>query len=82
MELFLQCLDDCGLVDLGYSGPTFTWSNRQGNDTLVRVRLDRAVVNSAFSALFDDANAENIVTTTTDHFAILIRLQQAVHSAR
>jgi hypothetical protein len=29
MELFRDCLDVCNLVDLGFSGPKFTWSNRQ-----------------------------------------------------
>jgi hypothetical protein len=29
MSLFRECLDDCGLVDLGFSGPKFTWNNRQ-----------------------------------------------------
>jgi ribonuclease HI len=80
MELFRSCLDDCGLVDLGYSGPTFTWSNKQDSENLVRVRLDRAVANGAFSTLFDDANVQNIITTTTDHFAVFIRLQQSVQS--
>jgi hypothetical protein len=82
MELFRRCLDDCGLIDLGYSGPSFTWTNRQANDTLVRVRLDRAVANEAFSSLFDDVNVENIITTTTDHFAILIRLQSFGQNSR
>jgi hypothetical protein len=79
MELFRSCLDDCGLTDLGFSGPTFTWSNRQSGDALVRVCLDRAVANGAFKELFDDVNVENLITTTTDHFAVLIRLQQFVH---
>lgn len=69
-------MDDCGLVDLGYSGPTFTWSNKQESESLVSVRLDRAVANGLFRDRFDDANVENIVTTTTDHLAVLIRLQQ------
>jgi hypothetical protein len=82
MELFRSCLDDCGLIDLGYSGPSFTWTNRQASDTLVRVRLDRAVANEAFCTLFDDVNVENIITTTTDHFAVLIRLQSFGQNSR
>jgi hypothetical protein len=61
-------------MDLGFSGPMFTWSNKQEGDALVQVRLDRAVVNGAFSALFDDCSVENIINTTSDHHAILIRL--------
>ena len=75
MELFRECLDDCGLVDLGFSGPMYTWSNKQAGSSLVRVRLDRAVGNGEFWSLFDDVNVENIITTTSDHLAILTRLQ-------
>jgi hypothetical protein len=53
----------------------FTWSNKQEGDDLVLVCLDRAVANCAFSAIFDDCVVENIITTTSDHLAILIHLQ-------
>ncbi|KAM0853806.1 hypothetical protein ACQ4PT_050835 [Festuca glaucescens] len=74
MQLFRQCLEDYGLVDLGFTGPKFTWTNKQEAETNVRVRLDRAVVNGAFSNRFDDCRVENIVTTTSDHLEVLINL--------
>jgi hypothetical protein len=76
MNLFKDCLDECGLMDLGYTGPLFTWSNQQDDDSLVRVQLDRAVANGDFSTVFDDCLVENIITTTSDHFAVLVRLQK------
>ena len=48
MSLFRDCLDECGLVDMGFTGPKYTWNNRQLGDDLVRVRLDRAVANGEF----------------------------------
>jgi hypothetical protein len=72
MQLFRQCLEDCDLVDLGFIGPKYTWTNKQDVETNVRVRLDRAVANGTFSARFDDCRVENIVTTTSDHLALLI----------
>jgi hypothetical protein len=74
MTLFRDCLDDCGLFDLGFSGPKFTWNNRQCEEDHVKVRLDRAVANGDFTARFDDCNVENIITTSSDHVAILIQL--------
>jgi hypothetical protein len=74
MELFRDCLDACNLVDLGFSGPKFTWSNRQDAQCNVRVRLDRAVANGSFSSLFGDCGVENIITTSSDHYANLISL--------
>ncbi|KAK1618555.1 hypothetical protein QYE76_024072 [Lolium multiflorum] len=60
MRLFRECLDDCGLMDMGYTGPKFTWSNRQEDTRNVRVRLDRAVANGDFLGMFDDCSVENI----------------------
>ncbi|KAK3218381.1 hypothetical protein Dsin_012351 [Dipteronia sinensis] len=35
MDNFRDVLEDCGLRDLGYFGPRFTWSNKRGSDQLV-----------------------------------------------
>jgi hypothetical protein len=78
IALFRECLDDCQLVDLGFKGPMFTWNNRQSDDDHVKVRLDRAVANGEFSARFDDCSVEHLITTTSDHLAILITLSKMV----
>ena len=39
MRLFRECLDDCDLVDLGFSWPNYTWNNRQERNNNVKVRL-------------------------------------------
>jgi hypothetical protein len=74
MSQFRDCLDDCGLTDLGFTGPKFTWNNRQDEEHHVKVRLDRAVANSAFTDLFPDVWVENVITTASDHLAISISL--------
>ena len=43
MQNFSDCLDVCGLKDLGYSGLPYTWCNRRFGGQMVRVRLDRAL---------------------------------------
>jgi hypothetical protein len=79
MSLFGDCLDDCGLFDLSFSGPKFTWNNRQSDEVHVKVQLDRAVANGDFTSRFDDCNVENIITTASDHLAILIHLSALNH---
>ena len=72
MKLFRDCLEVCELVDLGYSGPKYTWNNRQEGDNNVKVRLDRAVANGQFMQLFDYWQVENIITSSSDHYVILL----------
>lgn len=71
MKLFSECLEDCELVDLGFSGPKFTWNNIQSGDNNVKVRLDRATANGQFMELFNDYHVENIITYSSDHYAVL-----------
>lgn len=71
MILFRECLEDCELIDLGFSGPKFTWNNRQCGDNNVKVRLDRATANGQFMELFNDYHVENIITYSSDHYAVL-----------
>ena len=47
-RLFHECLEDCQLLDLGFCGPKYTWSNKQQGDHNIRVRLDRAIANGQF----------------------------------
>ncbi|XP_028109543.1 uncharacterized protein LOC114308200 [Camellia sinensis] len=39
---FKECMDHCGMLDLGFSGPKFTWTNLRNIGALIRERLDRA----------------------------------------
>jgi endonuclease/exonuclease/phosphatase family metal-dependent hydrolase len=73
---FQQCLADCGLVDLGFCVPKYTWSNRQDPHRHVKARLDRAVANVEFSNLYEDCLVENVITTSSDHYAIHIALNK------
>jgi len=76
MRLFRECLEDCELFDLGFSGPKYTWNNRQVGSDNVKVRLDRAVANGHFIQLFDDYHVENVITSTSDHYAILVSINR------
>jgi len=76
MRQFRDCLEDCQLVDLGFSGPKYTWNNRRQHGHNIQVRLDRAVANGQFTQLFDDVHVENIVTTSSDHFAIMLSISK------
>ena len=42
IQLFLDVLDECGFVDLGFAGPKFTWTNNRPSD-MTWERLDRVM---------------------------------------
>lgn len=50
------------------------WSNRQNGDRHVKVHLGRVVVNVDFIAKFSAASVQNIITTSYDHYVILVSL--------
>ena len=41
MDAFRKCLNDCGLVDLGFRGRALTWSRGSQPSNLIREMLDR-----------------------------------------
>ncbi|KAK7854740.1 hypothetical protein CFP56_031089 [Quercus suber] len=65
--------DRCGFVDLGYSGPNFTWHGcRRGE--LIWERLDRGVANYEWLARFPTRRIRHLHCFTSDHRLILLSL--------
>ena len=74
MLLFRVCLEDCELMDLGFSGAPFTYDNRQQGDRNVRVWLDRACADEAFKEIFPFAQVVHLASSCSDHVPIMVRL--------
>jgi hypothetical protein len=67
MQAFRDSLDDCGLVDLGYSGELFPWKRGR-----MRQRLERVVGDMAWSNLIPNAIVHNLEYAHSDHRPILV----------
>lgn len=72
MEDFKDCLVECGLADLGFSGYPYTWDNKRDGAENVQVRLDRATCTDEFPNLFPTTDVEHVMTEESDHQAIVV----------
>ncbi|KAF9681426.1 hypothetical protein SADUNF_Sadunf05G0000200 [Salix dunnii] len=75
MEEFGSCLLDCGLLDAGYEGNDFTWTNGK-----VMRRLDRIVFNLEWSDLFSLTRVKHLNRVGSDHCPLLLQCSQAVQT--
>lgn len=65
-------MDSFGLIDLGFKGPTFTWSNNRTGRANIRERLDRAIANFDWQALFLCCHITHLLWASSDHAPLLI----------
>ncbi|KAL7211712.1 hypothetical protein ACSBR2_014549 [Camellia fascicularis] len=78
--LFKNCLDHCGLIDMGFSGPHFTWNNRRQVGNFISERLDRCLCNGAWAQLFPDNKVQHLPKLHSDHCPILLHTNSIVPS--
>ncbi|KAL5546632.1 hypothetical protein UlMin_006319 [Ulmus minor] len=76
MSHFREAINHCGLADLGFRGPKFTW-NRGHGACLVQERLDRMLGNSGWLDLFPNSLVHHLNLRGSDHRPLLVELLQA-----
>jgi hypothetical protein len=52
INAFCDHVKQCGFIDLGYSGPAYTWSNKRFSSTPMFQRLDRSLANAEWCLAF------------------------------
>jgi hypothetical protein len=72
MRTFNGYVKECGLMDMGYSGPAYTWTNKRFSSTPVFERLDRCLANADWCDLFPNTNVFNLPIMFGDHAPILV----------
>ncbi|MBA0753826.1 hypothetical protein Gogos_020747 [Gossypium gossypioides] len=75
MEAFRGVLEECQLMDVGYSGVWFTWEMGNLPKTNVRERLDRRVANVEWMSMFPSTMIQHIPHSFLDHYLLLIRTE-------
>ena len=70
--LFKDCLDKCNMVDMGFSGPRYTWTNRREISSLIQERIDRFFMNISWCQLYPDAKVSHLTKCHLDHCPVLM----------
>ncbi|KAK3229264.1 hypothetical protein Dsin_001145 [Dipteronia sinensis] len=72
MVQFREVMDDCDLVDLGFSGLRFTWNNKRDGKDNIHERLDRFMADSQWRDKFVNYRVENLGFNSSNHMPILL----------
>lgn len=79
-SLFNKCLDTFGLVDLGFSGPRYTWSNLRVLGGLIQEHLDTCWSNSSWKIMFPNTAVRHLPRTQSDHSPVLLNTNPYISS--
>ena len=71
---YRNCMNFCNMIDLGFFGASFTWTNRRDINALIQQRIDRCWTNSDWTLLFPDANVTHLPRVSSDHCPLLLKL--------
>ncbi|XP_038983021.1 uncharacterized protein LOC120110982 [Phoenix dactylifera] len=69
---FWNFVSQNGLVDLGFSGPRFTWCNNQSGMTRVWERIDRAIASPDWIIRFPTYQVRHLSRIASDHCPLLL----------
>ncbi|XP_074267507.1 uncharacterized protein LOC141590888 [Silene latifolia] len=71
-EKFNEWIEQCELIELAFSGSSHTWARGNSLETRQSARLDRALCNSSWSTLFENALVRHLPAFQSDHCPLLI----------
>ena len=59
-------------IDLGFSGPSFTWSNRKEGLANIKERLDQCLCDQEWQSLSPKAGVRHLCNSNSDHNPIML----------
>ncbi|KAH7847153.1 hypothetical protein Vadar_022585 [Vaccinium darrowii] len=71
---FKDFIDQCHLLDLGFTGYPFTWRNNRDGEGQIQERLDRALASPSWRTRFSQATIEHVNAVGSDHSALILHL--------
>lgn len=72
---FNEWLENEGMVDIGFSGPTFTWTRGNSVESFKGARLDRAVCSPDWLDTLQGTQVFHVSSSYSDHLPVCVRLE-------
>ena len=72
--MFKDCMDSCNMVDMGFNGPRYTWTNKREIHSLIQERIDRFFVNPEWCTLYPEAKVSHLTRCHSDHCPVLLQI--------
>ncbi|XP_070036365.1 uncharacterized protein LOC142166978 [Nicotiana tabacum] len=76
---FVTTMETCGLSDIGFTGPKFTWCNNWRPRKRIWKRLDRIFVNDQWVQVFQHNYVKHLVRTGSNHRPLLMKCHSDQH---
>lgn len=74
LQGFVEVVNNCGFIDLGFVGEKYTWEKSRGTKNWIQERLDRGLVNRAWSDMFPQVEIQVLEVATSDHLPLYLQL--------
>ena len=74
MVNFNEIINSCGLRDLGYNGPKFTWNYERADGVRIHERLDRALATLEWVRLFPLVKLYHLSSPVSNHAPLVLRM--------
>ncbi|CAL1363580.1 unnamed protein product [Linum trigynum] len=81
-RVFSDRVNQAELIDLGFSGPRFTWTRGDNPNTYKASRIDRSLCNTMWNSCFPNTSVKHLPRLHSDHHPILTTIGiQGVNSS-
>ncbi|XP_059311005.1 uncharacterized protein LOC132062449 [Lycium ferocissimum] len=76
---FSNCIQSCGLIDVGFSGSKFTWWNGRTEEDCIFKRLDRILVNQQVLDIMPSTIVTHMIRHGSDHAPLHLKYNNNAH---
>ncbi|XP_060965248.1 uncharacterized protein LOC133034220 [Cannabis sativa] len=81
-QRFKDCISQCNLEDLKYSGAFLTWNNKQKPEERIYSKIDRAMINPCWMNFFSSSEAVFLPELSFDHSPILVSIYKDCNTGK